>query len=81
MKTRGNQVVMPLNVAKMIEKSDQVFKMAEILDGLLNQYLFLLYFFYLYLFVREFPDVVKPYPVLPYPAFPYLVKPYVVAHR
>lgn len=34
MKTRGNQVVMPLNVAKMIEKSDQVFKMAEILDGL-----------------------------------------------
>ena len=30
MKTRGNQVVMPLNVAKMIEKSDQVFKMAEI---------------------------------------------------
>ena len=34
MKARGNQVVMPLNVAKMIEKSDQVFKMAEILDGL-----------------------------------------------
>ena len=28
MKTIGNQVVMPLNVAKMIDESDSVFKMA-----------------------------------------------------
>ena len=34
MKTIGNQVVMPLNVAKMIDESDSVFKMAEILSEL-----------------------------------------------
>jgi len=34
MKTVGNQVVMPLNVAVMIEKDDPVFKMAEILESL-----------------------------------------------
>ena len=34
MKARGNQVVLPLNVAKMIEESDPVFKMAELLGEL-----------------------------------------------
>lgn len=34
MKTIGNQVVMPLNVAKMIDENDPVFKMAEILSEL-----------------------------------------------
>lgn len=34
MKECGNQVVMPLNVAKMIDKDDPVFKMAKLLDGL-----------------------------------------------
>jgi transposase len=34
MKTIGTQVVMPLNVAKMIDENDPVFKMAEILSEL-----------------------------------------------
>lgn len=34
MKTIGNQVVMPLNVAKMIDENDPVFKMADILSEL-----------------------------------------------
>ncbi len=34
MKARGNQVVLPLNVAKIIDENDPVFKMAEMLDGL-----------------------------------------------
>ncbi|MBR5717742.1 MAG: transposase [Clostridia bacterium] len=34
MKERGNQVVLPLNVAKMIDESDPVFKTAEILSKL-----------------------------------------------
>ncbi len=34
MKTIGNQVVMPLNAAKMIDENDPVFKMAEILSEL-----------------------------------------------
>ena len=34
MKARGNQVVLPINVASIIEEGDPVFKMAEILGGL-----------------------------------------------
>ena len=34
MKAHGNQVVLPLNVAKIIDESDPVFKMAELLGDL-----------------------------------------------
>ena len=34
MKARGNQVVLPLNVAKMIDENDPVFKLAELLGKL-----------------------------------------------
>ncbi|MBO6061446.1 MAG: transposase [Clostridia bacterium] len=34
MKARGNQVVLPLNVAKIIDENDPVFKVAELLGEL-----------------------------------------------
>ena len=34
MKARGNQVVLPINIASIIEEGDPVFKMAEILGEL-----------------------------------------------